>query len=197
MGWRYRKWKMKRKKEKCEGRKSFPKQEVKNVGAGLRGKSIWKINIHLEKEMAWWRVAGTLTPCSEGVERGGKHGEVFCAVYCNKYLFILQLCYLWAFSSYFFICFLRFLCIFTNLLGLQFNLALYLWAKHLLPNCLFTELLKAFSLRWTTKCSLIFVILRRKEYSWYFVMCVCLLPFITCGPANAFLYGVYKNTLQL
>jgi hypothetical protein len=31
---------MKRKKEKCEGRKSFSKQEVKDVGAGLRGESI-------------------------------------------------------------------------------------------------------------------------------------------------------------
>jgi len=41
------------------------------------------------EEIAWWRVAGPLTPCS-GMGGGGKQSEVFCAVCCNKYRYILQ-----------------------------------------------------------------------------------------------------------
>ena len=38
------------------------------------------------EEIAGWRVAGTL----RGDGGAGKLSEVFCAVYCNKYLYILQ-----------------------------------------------------------------------------------------------------------
>jgi hypothetical protein len=79
------------------------------------------------EEIVWCSMTATLTP-SRGVEkRTGELSEVFCAVCCNKYLYILQFdsnCSSLFSSFYVFLKFLIYIYIYicvTKVFGLGFN----------------------------------------------------------------------------
>jgi hypothetical protein len=127
------KWK---KGGKSEGKKLF---ETGSQGCGSereRGEVSMKDQHPSREEMAWWRVAGTLTPCSVGVGKRRVRSRVKCFVLSTAINIRTSytLLPMGLFALFSFYIFLKVLTFFTNLWGFQSNVARYLCQK--LPSAL-------------------------------------------------------------